>query len=147
MMGRTTALLFVCFACTIVADPPAALPQGVSNPKQKEEIEVGHIVIVCYHPKPGKETALLDLVRNHVPILRAQGLATDRAPVVMRSQDGTIVEVFEWKSKKATDDAHNDPAVQAMWQKFSEACDFDTIGNLPEAKQLFSGFEAVNLDR
>ncbi|NOT01836.1 MAG: hypothetical protein HOP29_14555 [Phycisphaerales bacterium] len=106
---------------------------------------MGHFVIVCFRPKVGKEVALVELVREHVPILRGQGLVTDRPACAMRAKDGTIVEVFEWKSVKATDDAHANPAVQALWTRFGEVCDYDAIGNLPEAKQLFSGFEAIDL--
>ena len=47
----------------------------------------GVIVIVAYRPKPGKGTELIDLVRSRVPTLRKEGLATDRAPVIMRARD------------------------------------------------------------
>jgi hypothetical protein len=54
---------------------------------------MGSISVACYKPRPGFEQALLELVRNHLPPLRAEGLVTDRAPIVMRTADGTIVEV------------------------------------------------------
>jgi len=57
---------------------------------------MGSISVAGYRPRPGFEETLLDLVRNHLPPLRAQGLVTERAPIVMRAADGTIVEVFEW---------------------------------------------------
>jgi hypothetical protein len=56
----------------------------------------GSIVIVAYKPKPGKEADLLQLTREHVPLLRAEGLATDRPVIACQAKDGTIVEVFEW---------------------------------------------------
>jgi hypothetical protein len=59
---------------------------------------MGKFVIVAYRPRPGKEQELLQLTREHLPILRSEGLATDRPSYVMKSADGTIVEVFEWKS-------------------------------------------------
>jgi quinol monooxygenase YgiN len=65
----------------------------------------GVIVIVAYRPKPGKETDLLELVRNRVPTLRKEGLVTDRKPTIMRARDGTIIEVSEWKSPEAIDAA------------------------------------------
>src|SRR6266496_4987207 len=76
------------------------------------------IVIVAYRPKPGKETELLDLMGNRVPILRKEGLVTDREPIIMRARDGTIIEVSEWKSREAIDAAHRNPNVLAMWEKF-----------------------------
>jgi quinol monooxygenase YgiN len=79
----------------------------------------GVCAIVAYHPKPGKEDAVLALVRSRVPNLRKEGLVTDREPVIMRSRDGTIIEVSEWKSREAIDGAHKNPNVLAMWNKFS----------------------------
>jgi hypothetical protein len=34
------------------------------------------IIIVAYKPKPGKEAELQQLTREHVPLLRSEGLAT-----------------------------------------------------------------------
>ena len=56
---------------------------------------MGDMVIVAYRPKPGQEDALLALTREHVPMLRRLGLATDRPCLVMRSGSGVIIEVFE----------------------------------------------------
>jgi hypothetical protein len=39
---------------------------------------MGSISVACYKPKAGCEAALLELVRAHLPPLRAQGLVTDR---------------------------------------------------------------------
>jgi hypothetical protein len=60
---------------------------------------VGSISIACYKPLPGREAALLDLVRNHLPPLRAEGLVSERPSITIRTEDGTIVEVFEWVSR------------------------------------------------
>jgi len=40
---------------------------------------MGSISVACYKPRPGSEQALLDLVRNHLPPLRAEGLVTEVA--------------------------------------------------------------------
>ena len=53
------------------------------------------ISVACYRPKPGCEEALLAEVRDHLPPLRAEGLVTERAPIGMRTQDGTVFEIFE----------------------------------------------------
>ena len=103
----------------------------------------GVIVVVAYRPKPGKEQELLELVRKRVPTLRKQGLVTDRVPAIMRSRDGTIVEVSEWKSREAIDAAHKNPNVLAMWEKFGAVCDCVPLNTLPEAADMFAGFEPV----
>jgi len=104
---------------------------------------MGSISIACYKPRPGCEEALLDLVRNHLPPLREQGLVTDRAPIVMRTADGTIIEVFEWVSQEAIAGAHSNPAVLDLWKRFEAVCWYETPANLAEFKNMFSHFEAI----
>jgi len=103
----------------------------------------GVIAMVAYRPKPGKERELLELVRLRVPTLRKEGLVTDRVPTVMRSRDGTIVEVSEWKSREAIDAAHKNPNVLAMWEKFFALCECVPLKTLAEANDMFAGFEPV----
>ncbi|MEO5721142.1 MAG: antibiotic biosynthesis monooxygenase family protein [Chthoniobacterales bacterium] len=105
---------------------------------------LGVCVIVAYRPKPGQETELLALVRGRVPTLRAEGLVTDRSPILMRARDGTIVEVSEWKSRAAIDAAHQNPTVLAMWDKFFALCDCIPLYDLAEAKEMFAGFEPID---
>jgi quinol monooxygenase YgiN len=103
----------------------------------------GVIVIVAYRPKPGKEDELLELVRARVPTLRNEGLVTDRRPTIMRSRDGTIIEVSEWKSREAIDAAHKNPNVLAMWNKFFAVCDCVPLKTLAEAEEMFAGFAPI----
>lgn len=102
------------------------------------------VVIVAYRPKPGKEKDLLQLTREHLPLLRAQGLATERAAIVCRARDGTIVEAFEWKDGGA-ERAHRNPAVLALWARYSGACDIVPLNMLVESGSMFAGFEPVDL--
>jgi quinol monooxygenase YgiN len=103
----------------------------------------GVCAVVAYRPKPGKEQELLELVRSRVPILRQEGLVTDRVPTIVRSRDGTIVEVSEWKSREAIDAAHKNPNVLAMWEKFFALCDCVPLNTLPEAADMFAGFTPI----
>jgi len=103
----------------------------------------GACVIVAYRPKPGRESQLLELVRNRVPTLLKEGLVTDRPPTIMRARDGTIIEVSEWKSRDAIDAAHKNPNVLAMWNNFFALCDCVPLNTLAEASEMFAGFEPV----
>jgi len=105
---------------------------------------MGSISIACFKPRPGQEQALLELVRNHLPPLRALGLVTQRAPIVMRTADGTIVEVFEWVSQEAIRGAHENPAVLDLWKRFEAVCWYETPSNLAEFKNMFAHFEPVS---
>ena len=104
---------------------------------------MGRCVIVAYKPKPGKEPELRKAVEKHLAVLRAEGLATDRAPFVMRAADGTILEVFEWRSAEAIQAAHTNPAVQALWGEFGAACDYVPLATLHEASQMFAEFDGL----
>jgi quinol monooxygenase YgiN len=103
----------------------------------------GVCAVEAYRPKPGKEQELWELVRSRVPILRQEGLVTDRVPTIVRSRDGTIVEVSEWKSREAIDAAHKNPNVLAMWEKFFAVCDCVPLNTLPEAADMFAGFTPI----
>ena len=104
---------------------------------------MGSISVACYRPRPGCEEALLELVRNHLRPLRAEGLVTDRNSIVMRTADGTIIEVFEWKSPEAIAGAHTNPAVLELWKRFEAVCTYETPANLPEFQKMFSHFEPI----
>jgi hypothetical protein len=106
---------------------------------------MGHHVIACYRPHAGKDSELLQCVRDHVPTLRKQGLITDRPAQVLRAKDGTLLELFEWTSEDAVERAHHDPVVQALWERFASVCDFVALGTLPEAQEMFPHFEPVLL--
>jgi hypothetical protein len=101
---------------------------------------MGSISVACYKPRPGCEERLLDLVRNHLPPLRAEGLVTERPPIVMRAADGTIVEVFEWVSQEAIAGAHHNPVVLDLWKRFEAVSWSETPSNLPEFQNMFSHF-------
>lgn len=106
---------------------------------------MGRFAIVAYTPKAGKEQDLLAAVRKHLQVLRAEQLVTDKPAYVMRAGDGSIVEVFEWRSAEAIQQAHGNPAVQALWADFGAACDYTPLTNLAETHQMFCEFDAVEL--
>lgn len=103
------------------------------------------IVIAIYRPKRGKEDVLLSEVRDHHQLLRSEGLATDREPIVMRSSDGSILEVFEWASAAAIAEAHGNPRIQAMWARFEACSTYGQLAGLPEASTYFAEFSPVDL--
>jgi hypothetical protein len=102
------------------------------------------IVIVAYKPKPGKEAELLQLTREHVPLLRAEGLATDHPVTGCQAKDGTIVEVFEWAAG-GTERAHTNPAVMKLWQQYAAACDYVPLAALSESSTQFASFTPLDL--
>lgn len=106
---------------------------------------MGVLVIVAYRPFPGKERRLLELTKQHLPVLRREGLVTERPSCAMRAKDGTIVEVFEWKSKESLASAHENPAVQKMWKRYQETCEYIPLSSLKECQDMFAEFEPIEL--
>jgi hypothetical protein len=112
----------------------------------REAAPMGSISVACYKPKPGKEEVLLELVRKHLPPLRAEGLVTDRPSIVMRAADGTLIEIFEWVSQEAIAGAHSNPVVLDLWKRFEEASTYEVPANLPEFQQMFAHFEPLSFE-
>jgi CDGSH-type Zn-finger protein len=105
------------------------------------------MVIACYRPKPGRHAELEALTKTHLPILVREGLAENRPPIAGRAKDGTIVEVFVWKSREAIDAAHANRAVGELWAKFGDIAEFVMTKDLAEAATLFAEFEWLKLDQ
>ncbi|GAP36204.1 hypothetical protein ABXN37_13685 [Piscinibacter sakaiensis] len=104
---------------------------------------MGRTVICAYRPKRGHETELLGLVAEHLPLLQSRGLANGHAGCRMRAPDGTVVEVFQWRSAAAIEEAHGDPDVQALWARFARACDYVPLNTLPECSEMFAEFDPL----
>ena len=113
------------------------------GPCREKPLRLGRVVIACYVPKRGREGDLHALARTHVPRLRAEGLVTDRAPILALAADGTVVEVFEWVSEEAIASAHQNAAVRVMWDEYEEVCTYLPIAQVPEAAGLFCEHTAL----
>jgi len=106
---------------------------------------MGVTVMALFRPKPGKEAELMACMRDHLPVLRAQGLATDRPNTILRAKDGTLVEIFEWQSQAAIDAAHRDPEVGKLWARYEQCCSYVTLADLPESHEMFPSFVRVEV--
>ena len=104
---------------------------------------MGVMVMALFRPKTGQAADLMACMRDHMAVLRGQGLATDRPALVLRARDGTLVEIFEWVSQAAIDAAHANPEVGKLWQRYAACCDYVTLADLAEAGEMFPGFELV----
>jgi hypothetical protein len=103
----------------------------------------GPVVIAVYKPKPGQARALEDLLAEHVPTLRREELATARPVVLLRSEDGIYLEIFEWASVQSPARAHDNARVQALWQRIAQVAEVIRLADLPCAHRSFPHFEPV----
>ncbi|HYQ80379.1 MAG TPA: hypothetical protein VEP68_02700 [Anaeromyxobacteraceae bacterium] len=76
-------------------------------------------MLCTYRPVKGRERALLRLLRRHWPALRRAGLATARPARLWRARGKRggvwFCEIFQWRDRRASDEAHRSPEVLAVW--------------------------------
>ena len=105
---------------------------------------MGIVVTACFEPNEGKTDELLEVLKGHLPLLQAKGLATERDSMTVISLNGTVIEIFEWASEEASHQAHVDEDVQKIWNRLGEIGRYVPIGTLEEAAHPFSGFHACD---
>ncbi len=104
---------------------------------------MGILVICSYRPKPGHENDARRLMAEHVALLRAHGLVTERTVVQGEAKDGALVEIFEWESLEKSRGAAAIGEVGAHWKAMSAVMDFVPLASLPEAQQPFAHFSPI----
>ena len=101
------------------------------------------VVIALYRPHEGKDADLRALIDEHLPTLQRLELITNRPSILMRAEDGTYLEVFEWCDGDAARRAHEHPEVAAVWERMAQVADLPELGSLPEANRRFPHFRPV----
>lgn len=102
------------------------------------------LVIAVYKPLAGKQNDLEKLTKAHWSRLNELGLVSRRKPIIGRAADGSIVEVFGWKSKEAMNEAHGLPEVLAIWEEYARVSTYIPVADLKEVHQLFAEFTPLD---
>jgi hypothetical protein len=98
-------------------------------PAQKPRIN-----ICRYKVKPGKEAEMERLLAVHWPTLHKAGLVTSEKARIYRGlpsgkpderhgAERTYIEIMAWVDEKASDVAHQTPAVMAVWEPMGAICE------------------------
>ncbi len=103
------------------------------------------VVFALYKPHQGKDPELLEIIKQHVPTLRRLEMATDRPVVLVKTKNGTYIEIFEWSTAEAAGLAHHHPEVAKVWEAMGKVADLVTLESLEEIKQQFPHFQPINL--
>ncbi|ANX11397.1 hypothetical protein ABE41_005210 [Fictibacillus arsenicus] len=98
------------------------------------------ITMALYQPHEGKEEQLNEVLRNHIKTLEAENLITSREPIRARAANGTVIEIFEWRSEQAKDAAHESPGVMRVWNEIMEIAEIKSLSSLGEANHPFPNF-------
>ncbi len=103
-------------------------------------------VIAVYRPRAEKQAELRRLLAGHVAVLRREGLVTDSHPTYLESKhDGSVVEIFEWKSEDCARDAHSNVAVMQIWSQLGECAEFVGLASLHGSEAPFTHFNVLDL--
>jgi quinol monooxygenase YgiN len=104
----------------------------------------GFVVIAVYRPKPGRSRELEEILADHVPSLRREGLATARPVLLLRSTvDDSYLEIFEWIAADAADRARTNERVAALRRRIAEVAETRCLADLAEAGEHFPRFVPV----
>ncbi|MEH7505092.1 antibiotic biosynthesis monooxygenase [Neobacillus drentensis] len=101
------------------------------------------IFMALYRPKPGKSEELLEVLKVHIPTLREEELITNRELLTLQAEDGTIIEIAEWRSTEAIERAHQSAAVMAVWDKIGSLAQLTSLSTLTEAQERFPNFKPL----
>jgi hypothetical protein len=106
---------------------------------------MGLFAIVAYHPREGMEAELREAIRDHLEVLGAEGLVTSRAPTSCAPRTALT-------SKSSNGSPRLDrrrpphPAGGALWARFERACEYRRLCDVVESRELFAGFEGVEVE-
>jgi hypothetical protein len=103
------------------------------------------IVFALYKPHEGKDAEMRLLLVDHVPTLRRLELITDRPSILVKSRNGTYIEIFEWSSADGSRLAHQHPEIAKIWEAMGKVGDLPLFESIEEIKGRFPHFEPVNL--
>lgn len=104
-----------------------------------------NVAIALYRPHEGKEQELHAIVKEHGPALKREGLITELPMLQLEAEDGTVIEIFEWKSEEAMRQAHASPVIWPIWERMMAVAEMTSLGSLKEAGQPFPNFKRLEL--
>jgi hypothetical protein len=103
------------------------------------------VVFALYRPHDGKEAEFRELLAKHIPVLRRLELITDREPIIVKSKNGTYIEIFEWRAADSASRAHELPEVAQVWEAMGRVADLPALESLDEVSGQFPHFEPITL--
>jgi hypothetical protein len=101
---------------------------------------MGRITFAIYRAKPGRDKELLQLIEEHLPMLKAQNLVTDRTPIVMTKVSSRCLNGNHEKQLTMHTRIPKCKSSGAGSVKFV----ISNHPNISEFSEMFSEFEAIN---
>ncbi len=98
-----------------------------------DEVNNSTLVLTAYKPKARKLEDLLELLKNRTSVLRQLGLITDLPVILAESDDGHVIEVFEWDSPAAETTASSHAKLKKIELEILAVSTLKSLSDLPNA--------------
>lgn len=92
-----------------------------------------------------RRSDFLAALAEHAAVLLSEKLRKPRAPLVLEAKDGTLIEGVEWVSPDAAKQAHENPRVQAIWERLGQFAVFRALADVSDFKTPFAHTTVVDL--
>jgi len=103
---------------------------------------MGFVRIAAYRAIAGKQRKFLSLIRRHAPLLRSLEAITENS-FLLKSMDGTIIEIIEWKSPAAKKKAMKSEELWELWEGMKLFAVRVKLSSVAETRQIISKFSGI----
>ena len=102
------------------------------------------VAIIVLKPQKDKIGELIALLRKSHSTLLKFGIVTAREQILAMSSEGSIIQILEWTSKQAEEEAAVHDEVRELWMEAERLCEFQKPIEVNEFTQMFPSFEIIN---
>lgn len=103
-----------------------------------------NFVFALYRPtNEDNQSKVVEILKKQILTLRKYELIKDTSAYLLQSENGTIIQIWEWQSKRAMKVAHEHPAIRTIWGEMHGICEFTSLKDLPESATRFPAFKIL----
>ena len=104
---------------------------------------MSRIAIIVLKPNKGCYDRLKTFLKKSISTLQQLGIATHREQIVVESEDGTLIQIFEWASESSQGSAAEHAEVRDLWMEAERLSEFLKPCEVKEFNEKFPSFKIV----
>jgi hypothetical protein len=101
------------------------------------------VVIIVLKPKKGRTEELLAMLKRSIVVLQKLGVATNREQILSVSEEGTILQIFEWAGVNGQESAAEHEEIRDLWMEAERLSEFMKPNTLKEFNEVFPSFTVI----
>lgn len=102
----------------------------------------GMMGIVAFRPLEGHERKLRALLKKQAPLLESLG-GIAPCSFLMRSTEGFLISVFEWRSIGAKREAMKSAELMELWEEIGRHGTMVKLSVVSECREVISNFKSI----